>query len=69
MENIQHISLAWNINDTKAHAAQHNHFPNNEQAQVLLDQFFEERGDDIIEYINNLMAEFCHDFYNGYDND
>lgn len=69
MENIQHISLAWNIDDIKLHASTQGHHPNDEQAQVLLETFFEEREEYIIEHINNLMADFCSDFYNGYDND
>lgn len=64
-----HEALSWSLYDIKAHALELQHYPNKEQAQKVLEEFFDDRGDNIIEYINNLMADYLHDFYNGYDND
>lgn len=64
-----HEALSWSLYDIKAHALQFGHHPNKEQAQKVLSEFFDDRGDHIIEYINNLMADYLNDFYNGYDND
>ncbi|MGA0031645.1 MAG: hypothetical protein ACO3FS_06990 [Flavobacteriaceae bacterium] len=57
-------SMIWSIEDIQQHANNNCKFPNEEETENMLEEFFEEHEDSIMEFINERMADFVYRYYN-----